>query len=159
MRRANVFALAMGLVGQLLAGPAVVSAWAQPSGTVTCSSAPGQRERCETDTSSGVSLSKSVGEAACSLGRTWGFDAKGIWVGDGCTGEFSVAGYSRPITSCASVAGAREQCDVDTSSGVVLVRQTSTASCLMGRTWGYDDEGIWVSDGCSGDFAPRIARC
>jgi hypothetical protein len=24
--------------------------------------------------------------------------------------------------------------------------------CLLGRTWGYDANGIWVSDGCSGEF-------
>jgi hypothetical protein len=24
--------------------------------------------------------------------------------------------------------------------------------CLLGKTWGYDDKGIWVSDGCGGEF-------
>jgi hypothetical protein len=23
---------------------------------------------------------------------------------------------------------------------------------MLGRTWGYDDKGVWVSDGCAGDF-------
>ncbi len=27
-----------------------------------------------------------------------------------------------------------------------------SAPCLLGRTWGYDDAGIWVSDGCSAEF-------
>ena len=27
-----------------------------------------------------------------------------------------------------------------------------TAACLLGKTWGYDDKGIWVSDGCSAEF-------
>jgi hypothetical protein len=26
------------------------------------------------------------------------------------------------------------------------------APCLLGKTWGYDDHGIWVSDGCGGEF-------
>ncbi len=26
------------------------------------------------------------------------------------------------------------------------------AACLLGKTWGYDDTSIWVSDGCSGEF-------
>ena len=24
--------------------------------------------------------------------------------------------------------------------------------CLLGKTWGYDDQGVWVSDGCGGEF-------
>ena len=29
---------------------------------------------------------------------------------------------------------------------------SGNTSCLLGKTWGYDDTGIWVSDGCSGEF-------
>jgi hypothetical protein len=32
------------------------------------------------------------------------------------------------------------------------VRSTGSAPCLLGKTWGYDDTGIWVSDGCAGVF-------
>ncbi len=32
------------------------------------------------------------------------------------------------------------------------MRSIGSAPCLLGRTWGYDEDGIWVSDGCSGDF-------
>ncbi|HET6545958.1 MAG TPA: DUF3011 domain-containing protein [Rhodanobacteraceae bacterium] len=35
----------------------------------------------------------------------------------------------------------------------VLVRQTSSAACIEGRTWGVDRRGIWVDKGCSGEFA------
>jgi hypothetical protein len=35
---------------------------------------------------------------------------------------------------------------------VALVKSTGEAACLLGKTWGYDDKGIWVSDGCSGEF-------
>ena len=54
--------------------------------------------------------------------------------------------------TCASTPGTREHCPADTSAGVVLVRSTGSAPCLLGRTWGYDDTGIWVSDGCSAEF-------
>jgi len=54
--------------------------------------------------------------------------------------------------TCNSREGQREHCPADTSSGVALLRSTGSAPCLLGRTWGYDDDGIWVSDGCSGDF-------
>jgi predicted porin len=29
---------------------------------------------------------------------------------------------------------------------------TGDASCLLGKNWGYDSSGIWVSDGCGGEF-------
>jgi hypothetical protein len=54
--------------------------------------------------------------------------------------------------SCVSNPGQRELCPADTSAGVALVRSTGTAPCLLGKTWGYEDAGIWVSDGCGGEF-------
>ncbi len=58
---------------------------------VTCASKPGERTECPADTSKGVALVRSSGEAACLLGKSWGFDDKGVWVSDGCVGEFLVA--------------------------------------------------------------------
>ena len=54
--------------------------------------------------------------------------------------------------SCTSQPGERDHCTADTSAGVALVRSSGAAPCLLGKTWGYDDTGIWVSDGCSGEF-------
>jgi len=54
--------------------------------------------------------------------------------------------------SCESRPGQRQHCPAITSSGVTLLRSTGAAPCLLGKTWGYDDTGIWVSDGCSGEF-------
>jgi hypothetical protein len=48
--------------------------------------------------------------------------------------------------------GGRTQCAADTSAGVALMKSTGDAACLLGKTWGYDDTGIWVADGCSGEF-------
>jgi hypothetical protein len=53
---------------------------------------------------------------------------------------------------CASRPGEREVCRADTSAGVALVRSYGASPCLLGKSWGYDDDGIWVSDGCSGEF-------
>jgi hypothetical protein len=53
---------------------------------------------------------------------------------------------------CQSSPGGRQHCPADTSSGVALVKSTGAAPCLLGKTWGYDDTGIWVADGCSGEF-------
>ena len=65
----------------------------------------------------------------------------------------SVPEKSAPLIVCKSEAGKREYCPADTSAGVLLARNTGTAECLLGKTWGYDDTGIWVSDGCGGTFA------
>ena len=60
----------------------------------------------------------------------------------------------RPATvTCVSKGGARVQCAADTSRGVVLLRSTGDAPCLLGRTWGYDQSSVWVSDGCAAEFA------
>jgi hypothetical protein len=53
---------------------------------------------------------------------------------------------------CASKPGERTSCPADTSAGVILLRSTGQAPCLLGRTWGYDQTSVWVSDGCSGEF-------
>jgi DUF3011 family protein len=57
-----------------------------------------------------------------------------------------------PIT-CASTPGKRTECPAETSRGVVLLRSRGEAPCLLGRTWGYDQASVWVSDGCSAEFA------
>jgi hypothetical protein len=54
--------------------------------------------------------------------------------------------------SCASQPGERQHCAADTSAGVALASSSGAAPCLLGKTWGYDDTGIWVSDGCGGEF-------
>ncbi len=54
--------------------------------------------------------------------------------------------------TCASQAGERQHCAAETSKGVVLARSMGETPCLLGKTWGYDDGGIWVADGCSAEF-------
>jgi hypothetical protein len=61
-----------------------------PAASVTCTSEPGRRTHCAADTSGGVALLKSTGPAACLLGKTWGYDSTGVWVMDGCGGEFQL---------------------------------------------------------------------
>ena len=99
----------------------------------------------------------------CIQGRTWGYDMRGIWVDRGCRADFVVrrAGY-RPgppmpppkgrIIPCASNDGLRRFCPADTRRGVQLVQQRSGSPCIQGRTWGFDDRGIWVDRGCRADF-------
>jgi Protein of unknown function (DUF3011) len=80
---------------------AAPSAWAQsPSGsagnTVVCESKAGERNVCPANTSSGVALTKPEDASVCLLGKTWGYDDKGVWVSDGCGGEFALGQAARP---------------------------------------------------------------
>ena len=72
--------------------------------------------------------------------------------------QVTVSGTSQPPPSpqqtvtCSSKTGERQVCPADTAAGVALLRSTGPAACLLGKTWGYDDKGIWVFDGCGGEF-------
>ena len=57
------------------------------------------------------------------------------------------------VISCVSTGNQRQQCPANTSAGVVMLHQSSETSCLLGRNWGYDAQGVWVSEGCGGEFA------
>lgn len=43
-------------------------------------------------------------------------------------------------------------CRVDTDGRVELTNKHSLFSCHEGRSWGYDQRGVWVNHGCSADF-------
>ena len=73
----------------------------------------------------------------------------------------TAAGAPIPTVTCSSQPGERQHCAADTPAGVLLARTTGTAACLLGKSWGYDDAGIWVMDGCGGEFvvsqaAPQV---
>ena len=53
---------------------------------------------------------------------------------------------------CESSARETVRCRADTSGGVVLQRQLSRAGCWYDETWGFDQNGVWVSNGCRADF-------
>ena len=54
--------------------------------------------------------------------------------------------------TCVAKLGERRVCTADTTAGVVLVRSIGESECLLGKNWGYDDAGVWVSNGCGGEF-------
>ncbi len=57
------------------------------------------------------------------------------------------------IVECVAAFGERLRCPADTSRGVALVASSGQGPCLLGKTWGYDDQGVWVADGCGAKFA------
>ncbi|HYR85021.1 MAG TPA: DUF3011 domain-containing protein [Terriglobia bacterium] len=79
-----------------------------------------------------------------------------VWIGAIAALLFAVAPqrlFAQATTvTCSSTMGERQSCPADTSAGVALQRSLGTAECLLGKTWGYGTNDIWVSDGCSGEF-------
>jgi len=132
----------------------------RPEGTIVCSSKKNRRAFCSADTRNGVTLQRQLGDATC-IGN-WGYDADGIWVDNGCRGEFRTTSYkttsttlpgSGSVVTCESNSGERNYCRANIGSGVKLQRQLSTAPCV--GHWGYDAGGIWVEKGCRAEFSIR----
>lgn len=155
------------------------------SQVVRCESVDGRTRECAADTRGGVRLARQLSRSACLEGRNWGYGRDRIWVSQGCRGEFvtgygygqrgRVDGQSRggELFRCESEDGRRRQCAVDTRGGVELARQLSRTPCIRGDSWGWNDRGVWVSNGCRGEFRtgagwrggrpdsgrPQVVRC
>jgi hypothetical protein len=160
----KVFAgfLSIALTG-LFATQAQAQYYSRPGEVFICKSTGYNQNYCEADTRGGVVMTRQISHSSCIEGRTWGFDRRGVWVTQGCEAEFMIA-RERPvrppperfggrIVRCESHGYSQEYCRADTRGGVRLQRQLSSSECLRGRTWGFDRDGIWVGDGCQGDFA------
>jgi hypothetical protein len=140
--------------------------------TIACNSDDMKRHSCAVDTRGGVRLVTQNSQAPCTEGRSWGTDNQGIWVDDGCRADFAVGerrdyqdqnrnernqqnGGNGPAQAiaCNSDDMRRHSCAVDTRGGVRLLTQNSEAPCTEGRSWGTDNDGIWVDHGCRADFS------
>jgi len=122
---------------------------------VPCESENNKRKDCKTDTSAGVQIVRQLSDNPCGFDREWGYDANGIWVTKGCRAEFAVRGkkaLARAVT-CESMNQARNHCEAETRFGVAIVRQLSESECALGKSWGFDETGVWVSEGCHAQFA------
>jgi len=153
--------LAIATLMGLSATPAHAQYYGRPGEVFVCKSIGYSQNYCGADTRAGVVLTRQISHSACIEGRTWGYDRRGVWVAQGCEAEFMIARERVPpperfggrIVRCESQGYQQEYCRADTRDGVRLRRQISSSACLRGRTWGFDRGGIWVSDGCQGDFA------
>jgi len=133
-----------------------------------CESIGGRRQACATFTGNGVALARQLGGSACALGKSWGWDASGVWVDKNCRGEFRVA-YDPDVpevrVTCDSDHNQVERCPADTRGGVLLVPEESSDNCRQGETWGWDLGSVWVSKRCTASFSistvelGRAIRC
>ncbi|MGL6289364.1 MAG: DUF3011 domain-containing protein [Silanimonas sp.] len=146
---------------------------------VRCESHGGRQNYCGIDTRGGVVLVRQLSRGHCVEGRTWGWDRRGVWVAEGCRGEFASGqggGWGGPgwndggwnhdggwddapgwgqggVIRCESRNGRTQYCDVGGARDVRLERQLSRGQCTEGYTWGVDRRGLWVSEGCRGEFS------
>lgn len=150
--------------------------------SIRCESFNGRTNWCSADVRYGLRLIRQLSNTPCIEGRSWGVDRRGLWVGNGCRGEFAVSyggggndnrgrwddrygggndrgrwddrydgGYGQDVR-CESIDGRTQWCRADTRYGVRLERQLSRSACVQGRSWGHDQRGIWVSQGCRATF-------
>lgn len=154
-----------GLIITGLLAADTYSASAQERRTITVRSQDYGYYYYRVNTGNHVSLTRQLSRTACEYNRNWGYDYRGVWVDKGCEAEFEVGGSGsyRPNTSSSSSDGRREiyvsspnyryyKYNIQTDNEVELVRQLSNSPCDKNRTWGYDRNGVWVNQGCSGQF-------
>ena len=129
--------------------------------SIICESGRFSTHRCAADTRFGVQFNRQLSSRSCIQGKTWGFDNNGVWVSRGCRAEFILNGpaYSSSsansqVVVCESHNNTKHWCTTDTRFGVSILRQLSSEnSCILGNTWGYDKNGIWVDKGCRAEFS------
>lgn len=128
---------------------------------LTCESKNNVRHTCSIDARGRlVTVNQQLSDNPCIAGRTWGLtrNRKGIWVDNGCRAEFLVGGvavarsaFGRTI-ACQSINNGKSVCPIDTSHGVQLSRQISKNDCVRGKDWGFDENSVWVDNGCRAEF-------
>src|SRR6266404_47307 len=78
------------------------------------------------------------------------FILRRVWDRNGGGPDRGIAGVAR--VGCSSDNDKRVYCNADTRQGVRLFREMSVSACEQGATWGYDQRGIWVDQGCRAEF-------
>lgn len=136
--------------------------------TVRCDSNDNRYRQCPID-GRRIVLVRQHSKTACVEGRNWGTGRGYVWVNGGCRAEFA-GGYggggwgggngggqgggwgSGQTLYCGSDNHRQQRCNVTVRRDARLVRQASKAACVEGRSWGWDRNGVWVSNGCRGEF-------
>lgn len=166
MRMPALAALVYGSIAGAVAMPALAEypERGERDRVLTCESEEGRMRECAADTRGRVRLLRQISRSACIEGRTWGARRDGVWVSDGCRGEFLIGGSRRHdharnapgFVRCESNDGRSQHCPAQTRGGVELVRQLSRSACIRGQNWGWDGSGIWVSGGCRAEFRAGV---
>jgi hypothetical protein len=144
---------------------------ADTSNRVTCESTSNKFRECPTYFRGRPLLYRKFSKESCDEGPDWGYRTGSVWVRNGCRAEFYDSygngngndwnngngwGNNNYSVTCSSEGGNYKTCAWDHRYGSPrLIQQLSKQSCVSGRTWGYDNRGLWVSDGCRARFGSR----
>lgn len=152
---------------------ALATAWLGGEGAgaqqlVRCESIRGQRQECAVPLPHGVYMAHQLGGSACTLGKSWGWNAAGVWVDNNCRAEFRTERDPRIAetrVACDSDHNQVERCAADTHAGALLVPEDSNDNCVFGESWGWQSGSVWVSKRCRASFSitavelGRALRC
>ncbi len=132
--------------------------------TIRCESTSSRHRECATPWRGQSRLVRQLSSTPCTQGTSWGSQPGMVWTSRGCRGEFAAGGgggspgpggnYS---VTCSSNDGRHTTCAWDRSQGrPYLQQQLSSARCIEGQTWGFDQrQGLWVNGGCRARFGAR----
>ena len=81
-----------------------------------------------------------------------------VFIAAALLAAFAASAQARSNISCESREYRYNRCETDTDGYARLLSQQSQAPCIRGQTWGYDDRGVWVDEGCAGEFEVGGAR-
>lgn len=153
------FRVAGALAAMFLLG-AIGARAVHAQATITCESMDNSYRDCRINTNGSVRLERQISSTPCVYGKTWGFDYNSVWVDRGCRGLFAAggsgsgwnSGNSGQRVTCSSINDQYQRCSVPTRGDVRLVKQLSKDACIAGNTWGFQNDFIWVRNGCRAEF-------
>ena len=140
---------------------------------VRCDSTDGHYHECVAGPADYVTVARQWSKTKCVSGESYGYRNGVIWVDDGCRADFNVISsnmtsggsdpyfrkgsgrYTSQTIVCESLDGHRQHCTADTSGGVRLTKRISKSGCDYKSDWGYDNNGVWVANGCRAEFRVR----
>ena len=144
---------------------------------VICSSNKNQYAECRTPFRGRAIVAQQISDKRCVEGVNWGQRQDIIWVNNGCRATFTQAnngnnngwnnnngnewngngwGNNNYQVACTSDGNDFKSCYWDHRYGSpVLIKKISKKSCIAGRSWGYDNRGLWVNNGCRAIFGAR----
>lgn len=125
--------------------------------TWRCESNDGKYAECRVMGTGRLMVAHQLSDTQCVEGKTWGRRNGLVWVSGGCRADFSMvadtpADLSGTKLVCESLNNIKHTCRADTTNGVTLTKRLSANACIRGRSWGTNDEGVWVDNGCRAEF-------
>jgi len=70
---------------------------------------------------------------------------------DEVTGRSTYVNNAGDVVHCVSTESGRTYCGAPHRRYVIV--GDAPAECVRGKTWDYDDRGVWVTGGCRADFS------